>query len=185
MVMAEVVEAAPPTICSGNGTRRSFAEGSREEDLQEIRCFEREFGLRDGEVASEPWVLDLFTLPSTMMHCQEARLRVDSLAGSVGIGEDARSDIMLAVGEAVANAVEHGNGNDPNGSFTVRCVATPGRVLVSISDDGPGFRPDDLPSIEEALLLERGRGVHCMSAVMDEVRFDFSCGTTVRMAKFG
>jgi len=58
-------------------------------------------------------------------------------------------------------------------------------VFISISDEGPGFCPDDIPSIEEAMMLERGRGIHCMNAVMDEVRFEFWRGTTVRMAKLG
>ncbi|MGB9620318.1 MAG: ATP-binding protein [Armatimonadota bacterium] len=183
--MAEVLEAAPPTICSRDETRHRAAIEDAEEKLSEIRWFEQEFGLNAGEVDLDKWIMDLFTLPSTMLHCQEARLRVDSIAGSVGMNEAARSDIMLAVGEAVANAVEHGNGNDPSRSFTVRCLAAPGRVFVSISDEGPGFCPDELPSIEEAMMLERGRGIHCMTAVMDKVRFEFGHGTTVRMAKLG
>jgi len=182
--MAEVAEAAPPTISLQN-SRRSPVIGDREEELHEVRCAEREFGLPAGEVASETWVMDLFTLSSTMVHCHEARLRVDRVAGSVGMADGVRSDIMLAVGEAVANAVEYGNAGDPSGSFTVRCVAIPGRVLVSVSDEGPGFRPDELPSIEGAMFLERGRGIHCMNAVMDEVNFDFASGTTVRMTKLG
>jgi len=183
--MAEVLHAAPPSIYSRDESRHRAAIEDAEENLSELRWFEREFGLSVGELESDEWVLDLFTLPSTMMHCQEARLRVDSVVGSVGMNDQARSDIMLAVGEAVANAVEHGNGNDPSRSFTVRCLAAPGRVFISISDEGPGFCPEDIPSIEEAMMLERGRGIHCMNAVMDEVRFEFGRGTTVRMAKLG
>jgi len=51
--MAEVVEADPPTISLQDSTRRSPAIGDREEELLEVCCAEREFGLRAGEIASE------------------------------------------------------------------------------------------------------------------------------------
>lgn len=183
--MAEVFPAAPPTTSLQDGGRCLPAIRDKQQELLEVCCIEREFGLRAGEVGSEPWELDCFTFPAQMLHCHEARLRVDRLADSAGMTDEARADVMLAVGEAVANAVEHGNGGDTNGSFTVRCVATPSRVLVSVSDRGPGFRLDDLPTIEDSLASEHGRGIHCMNAVMDQVSFDFASGTTVRMIKLG
>lgn len=131
-------------------------------------------------IASADWEIDVFTLPSAMSCCQEARVRVDRIAEAVGFSSCNRKDILLAVGEAVSNAVRHGSGSD---SFTVSCVATSSRLCVSVSDSGPGFDPDALPSLEEALFAEHGRGVHCMRALMDEVSYSFSGGTTVRMVK--
>lgn len=136
-------------------------------------------------IVSEAWAVDVFTLPASMAHCQEARIRVDSAAEAVGFSKCQRGDVALAVGEAVANAVEHGRAGSEESRFTVSCVATPERLCVSVSDTGAGFDPHDLPGVEESFLHERGRGIHCIRAVMDEVSFNFEVGTTVRMVKFG
>lgn len=131
----------------------------------------------------EAWAGDRFFFASSVDSCQTARARVDQVAGSIGMSRDDRADVMLAVGEAVANAIQHGqNGGGPE-SFSVSCVASPGRLCVLITDHGSGFDPEALPSLEDVLFLERGRGIHCMRAVMDEVSFHFGGGTTVRLVK--
>ncbi len=180
--MNQTTDLSRPAVCTLDDVRQDPL-GDRER-LEQLRRVEREFGLLEGEVASEPWLMDYFTFPATTKYCREARTRIERLVCSAGVSEQVRYDIALAVGEAVANAVEHGNGNNPDGSFTVRCVATPKRIFVSVSDQGPGFDPEELPSLSEALLRDRGRGIHCILAVMDEVGFDFASGTTVRMVKF-
>ena len=135
------------------------------------------------QIASEPWETAVFTLPCSIEHGSQVRARVDQVAEAAGFGQASRDDIMLAVGEAVANAVQHGS-TPEGGSFTVSCMATSEKLCVTVSDRGPGFCPDDLPTLEEALLLERGRGIHCMNAVMVEVSFLFDGGTAVRMVKY-
>jgi serine/threonine-protein kinase RsbW len=136
-------------------------------------------------IASKAWEMDVFTLPAVMTSCQEARARVDRVAEAVGFSMCRRKDVMLAVGEAVTNAIEHGSALDPRASFTVSCLATADKLSVSIADNGPGFSPEDLPDPLQALYMERGRGVLCMRAAMDEVSFHFEAGTTVRMVKLG
>jgi serine/threonine-protein kinase RsbW len=173
-----------PEDDKGTGQRLDKKTASQHSELEYLKDIRREFGLREQDLFSEPRFIDSFTLPATMKHVREARARVENLAYSVGIDESKRFDLSLAVGEAVANAIEHGNGNNPNGSFTVRCLATPRLVCVSVSDHGPGFNPDELPDLSESLLCDRGRGLHCIFALMDEVGFDFASGTTVRMVKF-
>ena len=136
-------------------------------------------------IAEKNWDLDVFVMPATMAYCGKARARVDQVAQAVGFSRCRRSDIMLAVGEAVANAVKHGSSEDGRGYFTIYCLATPERLQITVSDCGSGFDPSALPSLEEALIVESGRGIHCMEAVMDEVDFHFEAGTTVRMVKYG
>ncbi|MCX6344836.1 MAG: ATP-binding protein [Armatimonadetes bacterium] len=132
---------------------------------------------------SKTWEVDVFSLASVLNSIREARDRVDRIAESVGFSKCHRADIVLGAGEAITNAIKYGSNGDSNEMFTVSCIATPERICISISDDGLGFCLDDIPSFEDALFAESGRGVHCMNAVMDEVSFDFTSGTTVRMAK--
>jgi len=136
-------------------------------------------------IASQAWAIDVFSLPCAMESGREARERVDQIAQTVGFSKCGRADIALAVGEAVANAIEHGCCCDCKGSFTVSCIATTEKLNVTISDGGSGFRLEDIPDPTEALFSERGRGIFCMNAVMDEVSYQFDAGTTVRMVKFG
>ena len=134
--------------------------------------------------ASKTWEADLFELPSHLRSCREARDRVARLADTLGFGTEQRDDVLLAVGETTSNAIKHGRSNGQDSRFTVSCVATQHEMRVSVSDSGPGFNPSDIPDPAEGVLLEKGRGVHCTNAVMDEVDFRFGGGTTVRMVKY-
>ncbi len=181
--MAEAVHAAPRTTTLQDAEPVIPSILDKEGRLLDACRVEQEFGLRVRELDPEAWDMDVFTLPSVGTHCREARARVDRVAGAIGMSSIDRADVMLAVGEAVSNAIRHGNRSNPEGSFTICCMATAETLYVSVSDPGAGFDPDHLPRMDDALLLESGRGVHCMNAVMDEVTFDFSSGTTVRMMK--
>ena len=126
--------------------------------------------------ACKVWAMDVFSFPSLLVHVHEARNRVDRVAEAVGFSQCGRSDITLAVGEAIANAIKYGANGDEDAVFTISCIATAERLCVSVSDTGPGFDPQALPLFEEALFMESGRGVHCMNSVMNEVTFDFQGG---------
>lgn len=132
--------------------------------------------------AKESWAMDVFSLPCDLLQCREARERVGRVAELVGFSHCYQQDIMLAVGEAVTNAVRYAY-VDETSTFTVSCLATPEKLSITVTDSGPGFDMEMLLSFEEALFLEHGRGVHCMKALMDEVHFTFDRGTTVRMVK--
>lgn len=135
------------------------------------------------EIAARACRIDLFTLPSETSCCREARARVKSIAEAAGLGGDWLRDVMMAVGEAVTNAIRHGHSGSPDSSFTVGCHASSERICVSVSDNGPGFCPDALPTFEDTLFAESGRGIYCMNSLMDDVKFSFDGGTTIRLVK--
>lgn len=136
------------------------------------------------ENASRGWTADVFTLPSLMVNCRTARVRVAQAAEAAGFGELGTDDISMAVGEAVTNAVQHGQAEGVPNAFTVSCFATAERFCVSVTDSGSGFDPKSLPNAQEVLFEEQGRGILCMRALMDELSFEFAGGTTARMVKF-
>jgi serine/threonine-protein kinase RsbW len=94
-------------------------------------------------------------------------------------------DIEIAVREALANAIIHGNGENPQKLVHVTCRCTMGgEVTLTIRDEGQGFDHRALADPTDAtnLFLPHGRGVYLMHALMDEVRFEES-GTVVHLRK--
>lgn len=151
--------------------------------LGELVCSEETCAGRCCDIEVQPSQFDLFTLPAELPSCREARNRVRRVAEAAGITGSLLGDVVMAVGEAVANAVQHGCTGADGSSFTVGCIASQSRICISVSDNGPGFQVDDIASAEDSLLSERGRGIHCISSLMDEVSFHFDGGTTIRLVK--
>ena len=94
-------------------------------------------------------------------------------------------DIEMALREALANAVIHGNGDDSckRVNVTCRCYLD-GEVSVTVRDQGQGFDSNAVldPTLLENLLFTHGRGIYLMKTLMDEVSFEEG-GSVVRMRK--
>jgi serine/threonine-protein kinase RsbW len=102
------------------------------------------------------------------------------------VPEQKRLEIALAVQEALANAVVHGCGNDPSKQVRCRLKTDPrGRIVIVVTDPGPGFSPDQLsdPKRRENLHADHGRGVYLIRQLMDEVHFERG-GNEIRMWKY-
>jgi len=102
------------------------------------------------------------------------------------VPEQKRFEVALAVQEALANAVVHGCGNDP--SKQVRCRLqsdSQGRIVIIVTDPGPGFSPEVLSDVKrgEKLYADHGRGVYLIRQLMDEVHFQ-DRGNEIRMWKY-
>lgn len=83
--------------------------------------------------------------------------------------------IMLALSEAVNNAIIHGNQEDPAKKVRIKTEheIDTRTLTVSIQDEGEGFDPDSIPDPlkEENLLKEGGRGVYLIEQYADGVKF--------------
>ena len=86
-----------------------------------------------------------------------------------GVGAKNADDVVLAVHEAVANAIEHG-GLPPGDSVAVAADVVSGVLHVSVRDDG-AWR-------ERTADDTRGRGLDIMRAMMDHVAMDIEQGST-------
>jgi len=114
----------------------------------------------------------------------EMRLRIDGLERAVEhIMELVRrlpctsvdlDDVELALHEALANAVVHGNRQDPRKSVQIcgGCERS-GDLLLAITDQGDGFDhnliPD--PTAGDNVLSKHGRGILLISRLMDSLEF--------------
>jgi serine/threonine-protein kinase RsbW len=94
-------------------------------------------------------------------------------------------DVEMALFEALANAVIHGNHEEKSKSVRISCRQEPGdRVHIVVRDQGAGFDPAAVPdpTRPENLEAEHGRGILMMKAFMDEVHFEKG-GTEVHLVK--
>ena len=102
------------------------------------------------------------------------------------VPEQKRLEIGLAVQEALVNAVVHGCKNDPSKQVRCRLQSDPlGRIVITVTDPGPGFSPDLLsdPKRQENVYADHGRGVYLIRQLMDEVSFERR-GNEIRMWKY-
>ena len=82
--------------------------------------------------------------------------------------------VRLALEEALANAMKHGNRMDPNKRVHICCRIDPAQVWIEIADDGDGFRLDEVPDPTSEENLERpcGRGIMLMRSFMSSVEYN-------------
>ena len=95
------------------------------------------------------------------------------------------SDVEIALREALANAVLHGNHQDVEKKIQIGCrIQFGGEVLIVVKDEGKGFDPNRVPdpTATENIESEHGRGIYLMRTLMDEVHFEQG-GAEVHMRK--
>jgi serine/threonine-protein kinase RsbW len=92
--------------------------------------------------------------------------------------------IKLALEEALVNAIKHGNQLDRAKKVCITYEVAADRFEISITDEGKGFDPEDVPDPTAVENLERpsGRGLMLMRHYMTEVHYN-GCGNSVSMKK--
>ncbi|MGY1640237.1 SpoIIE family protein phosphatase [Geodermatophilus sp. SYSU D00703] len=116
------------------------------------------------------------TLPADPGRLSAVRRRVTAWTRAAGLPEETAEDLQLALGEALANAVEHAYTGGAEGRCSYRVARDPdGGVQVEVRDTGV-WRP---PPEDRGY---RGRGLELISALAAdvEVRHGEGAGTTVR-----
>jgi len=101
-----------------------------------------------------------------------------------GYTEEATFAIRLALEEALANAINHGNRRDKGKNVRVDFRIDRRQAIIRVSDEGHGFRRERVPDPTAAENLERpcGRGIMLMEAYMNEVHWN-EPGNQVEMVK--
>jgi anti-sigma regulatory factor (Ser/Thr protein kinase) len=113
-----------------------------------------------------------------------SRVRASLREWALDCGFDAldAADIVVAAGEAIDNAIEHGRDE----LFVVEGRCDDGAITVKVHDQGPSFSIEakDVRRLPEDL-EERGLGIFLMRRLMDDARFEGGAdgGTTVTLTK--
>lgn len=104
-----------------------------------------------------------------------------------GIDSEMEHWIGMAMREAVANAVKHGNRLDPDKRVLVRLESAGDDLTIVIGDEGGGFDPERIsdPLAPENQLKTSGRGIFYIKTFMDDVTFSRGegGGTVLTMRK--
>jgi serine/threonine-protein kinase RsbW len=105
----------------------------------------------------------------------------------LGMDEDAQHWVDVAVREAIANAIKHGNAQDPGKQVHIDLFLEKDNLVVRVGDEGTGFDPTQIhdPLAPENLLRPNGRGIFYMKSFMDEVHYGArpGGGTVVTLRK--
>ncbi|WP_236828399.1 MULTISPECIES: SpoIIE family protein phosphatase [unclassified Blastococcus] len=117
--------------------------------------------------------LELPAVPSAL---PGVRRRLNAWLTGLGMGEQDRVGVMVAVGEACANAAEHAYRGVEPGPMTVTAqVDVDGVLTVTVHDEGTWRPPDRDPG-------DRGRGLLIMRQLVDGVTLIEDHGTTVTLS---
>ncbi|MCW2740162.1 MAG: anti-sigma-factor antagonist [Blastococcus sp.] len=112
------------------------------------------------EAGQEPLRLELLALPAAL---PGVRRRLGAWLAGLGMGEQDRVGVMVAVGEACANAAEHAyRGSEPGPMWVSAQVDVDGVLTVRVRDEGTWRPPDRDPG-------DRGRGLLIMRQLVDGV----------------
>jgi serine phosphatase RsbU (regulator of sigma subunit)/anti-sigma regulatory factor (Ser/Thr protein kinase) len=115
-------------------------------------------------------------VPSAPGNERRAIEEVVAAVAPLGLPEDRLERLKTAVGEAVMNAMEHGNGYREDVPVGVRVLASPDRLWVHVTDRGGGAgasQPAAEPDIEAKLAglqTPRGWGLFLIERMVDEMR---------------
>ena len=98
---------------------------------------------------------------------------IDEVRTKYNISEDTFGNMLVAITEAVTNAIYHGNKGDASKKVSVKYALSNHRLSFTISDQGKGFDFYNLPdpTAPENLEKECGRGIFLMKHLTDQLIF--------------
>lgn len=118
-------------------------------------------------------------------NAHDMRAFVADFLHSVEVPEHISDEILMAVGEVVANACRHGRRPARPGEVAMSCDISDASVTITVSDEGQGFDVDAvLGDRAPDLLSPGGRGFFLMRQLMDSVDVESDRnGTTVILCR--
>jgi serine/threonine-protein kinase RsbW len=121
-------------------------------------------------VTGETVMMELNSQPESLSAVEKI---VEEIKSKFNVNEDSYGNMLVAVTEAVSNAIYHGNRLDPKKKIVLSYQHNDGSLSFTITDQGPGFDYYNLPdpTAPENLEKECGRGIFLMKHLSDQVIF--------------
>jgi anti-sigma regulatory factor (Ser/Thr protein kinase) len=118
--------------------------------------------------------------PSSRQSAVEARRLLITFVARYAFTVAELSEIECAIGEALANAAEHGHRE--RAAFNIRAFRDRDGLVIEVHDEGPGFALATIPERCPPDDSMRGFGIFIMRSFMDEISFS-DHGRRVRLKK--
>lgn len=98
---------------------------------------------------------------------------VEDVCEVFNVNEDNYGNILIAVTEAVNNAMYHGNQGNPEKEIQIGFESNDQKIVFSVADEGNGFDFEHLPDPTDPANIDKpnGRGVFLMKNLADKVEF--------------
>jgi serine/threonine-protein kinase RsbW len=131
-------------------------------------------------------IIEQIKLPSDFKALVEVENLVDRVCNGLGVQDEAYGNVLIAVTEAVNNAIQHGNELKNDLFVDVAVGDKSEEFCFNIKDEGKGFNYNDLPdpTSPENILKESGRGIFLMKNLSDDVVYDgFGNSVSIYFAK--
>ena len=127
------------------------------------------------------------SIKSSFTNVELVQAVVEEALRQLDLEEDDAHWVGIAVREAVANAVKHGNRQDPDKQVELDFGVEDDSLVIRVLDEGTGFDPAqvDDPLAPENMLKSSGRGIFYMKEFMDHIDYSFrpDGGTVVTLRK--
>lgn len=122
-------------------------------------------------------------IPSIAENIRIVESFIDNAKDKFHLHDDIYGNIMIAVTEAVNNAIQHGNESDAAKNVFLKLDLDSSSIKFTITDEGPGFNYRNLPDPTAPENLDKigGRGIFLMKNLADEVTFN-EIGTTTELS---
>jgi serine/threonine-protein kinase RsbW len=112
-------------------------------------------------------------IPSITENIRMIESFIDNAKEKFSLNDDIYGNIMIAITEAVNNAIKHGNANNPSKNVSLTLIMKEGMIKFKVEDEGTGFDFQHLPDPTSPENIEKpgGRGIFLMKHLSDEVDF--------------
>lgn len=122
-------------------------------------------------------------IPSIIENIRMIESFIDNAKERFHLDEDLYGNIMIAVTEAVNNAIKHGNAGNSSKNVFLSLTLDENLLKFVVKDEGRGFDHNELPDPTAPENLEKpgGRGIFLMKHLSDEVEFREN-GKTVELS---
>ncbi len=127
-------------------------------------------------------IIQHIELSSKLESLSEIENFIDDVCDQYQFGEDHYGNILIALTEAVNNAITHGNKLDPTKKVNLNMETTSNNVEFTIKDEGSGFNHNEVPdpTLPENIEKLSGRGIFLMKTLADHVDFEQN-GTIIKL----